>query len=202
MIEAASVLRNLRYWTFHVTLSAAPSFLLARLGKWDSLEAAVAMVAGIVVFIGLFTALYSSEAFRRFAPVDGWRRRALVWGTRVRSSCAALSLLGWVLPRYPVFRVFEYLLMPDLFAGILASSGVEALGKWGPLRAARIALAGPDAAARSHNVFVGDLNSLLPTFAITIVEGLLLTLELIALALICGLILHLVARRRTPSSQP
>lgn len=202
MIEAASLLRNLRYWTFHVTLSAAPSFLLARLGKWDSLEAAIAMVAGIVVFIGLFTALYSSEAFRRFAPVDGWRRRALVWGTRVRSAYAALFLLGWMLPRAVAGRAFGYLLLPDLGAGILAAHGVEAVGRSTLLRSGRIALAGPDTAAPAYDASLGHMNSLLPTFAITIVEGLLLTLELIALALVCGLILHLVAKLRTRSPQP
>lgn len=191
-------LRPFLYWTLHVAISAAPSFLFAITAHWNTFPAIVSMLAGTAAFIMAYTVVWSSDWFRRVAPLGGRVRRALLWGTRLRSAIALLGLGNLVLSMMvavPMKYIAPYLFMPDLYVGLGAVGLIERIGKLAPLRALRVAVAGPDPQVRSHNVWAGDFTSALPTFGTTVTEGALLTLMLLALSLLSALVLRFRDRR-------
>ena len=198
MRERPTVWRNLRHWSLHVALSAAASFVFACRGGWGSPQAVVGMLAGVALFIALYTWLWSTDWFHRQVPPDSAGRRALLYGTRVRSAFGALGFLNVVGGTYPntPLRALDIFFVPDLWAGVYACEFVTAVTQSEPARLFRFYITDAGAPPRAHHVFVGSIDSLLPTFLITVAEGLLLTAVLLAISGFCRVPLSLYARIR------
>ena len=99
-----TVLRRLLLWTAVCVISAAPSFVVAH-QQYDQ----AAMVLGVCLFILVYTALTSTEAFERFHRRRFIRRTLYIgYGMRV-----AISI------------VFPIALFPDVFAGAISVSLVR-----------------------------------------------------------------------------
>ncbi len=191
MNRPAVTWRSFRHWSLHVVLSASASFSLACRTDWHSAEAVTGMLAGMVFFVGLFTWVWDSPWFRRHAPEGGFVYRALLYGTRLRSGVGVLGLvIGSIFRPDPSSLFFS----PDLWAGVFAFNLIRRLGSSAPLRALRVVIGGNDPATRAHSMLVGDTNSLLPTFLITVTDGVLLTLMLLVLAYFCLQVLKAYAR--------
>ncbi len=166
----------LRHWTFHVCVSAAPSFAISvAIGPEPS--RVLGMVLGVLFFIALYT-LAARWTFPNETELPLWRR-AIRLGTWIRTISAILFWgdisLRFLFGRNPL----QFLFMPDLYAGFLAHTAVEKLAEL-----VRGAATGLD--------FFGTV---IFTFLVTIIEGFILSGLIFAIALVCLLNLKLRARR-------
>jgi hypothetical protein len=183
MHSNSSFLSNLRYWSFHVSLNAAPSFIMALDLTHQSRETRITgMVAGVFVFIVGYTTLTSSPWFQRKIR-GGPFEKALKLATRIRAWIAAIGGLGALAVVNGINLSFvSYLWVVDFFAGLLASGIVQAFGKLGTIRALRASLIGDVPELRAKSWWLGDMNSTIPTFLTTVTEGFLLSIFLFVLA--------------------
>ncbi len=193
MSNHAPFFRHLKAWTPYVLLIAAPSFGAAYLVEFNRPQSIVGMVGGIAVFLVLFAAVWSSAWFRRRVPEGCPWDRALTYGARARAGLSVLGLFGVLLSTIhgthsqppPYVIPFLMILMPDLLSGFLSGLFINWAVQSPFVRTVRVMVAGPDAHERSQSLVVGDVNSLVPTFVTTLAQGVLLTLMLLLLALVC-----------------
>ncbi|KAF0181101.1 MAG: hypothetical protein FD161_407 [Limisphaerales bacterium] len=183
----------LRYWTFHVCVSAAPSFLFAY-GLSRKPERLWGMVLGVAFFIALYT-LFSHWTYPSEKSSALWRR-AMRLATWIRTVWAILALPGLMLGN----KALKVMFSVDLIAGMIATSLTYFIGKFPPVGWVRIMIAGPDANQRRHHVLVGDMDSLLPTFLTTVIEGFILSGLLFCIAFVCLWAFAFRARRAAKSS--
>lgn len=187
----------LRHWTFHVCVSAAPSFVFMAQASasWSS-------VLGMLLGIGFFIALYTASARFTFPDAESsnlWRR-AIRLGTRIRTGCALLALPSVVAFSYGGAKWSFFFFIPDYLAGMVAWSVAEHIGRAEPVRWLRILLTGPDASVRRNNFWLGDMTSAIPTFLTTVIEGFILSGLLFLFAVVCLGVLKLATRLKR--SQP
>lgn len=171
--------RQLRYWSLHCLLNAAPSLGIALgwLGLWQHPSAVAAMFSAIATFILLYAFLTSLRG--PFSDPDHLLSRALDLGARIRAWISGASVL--VLPT-GVFMVFT----PDYWCG-MASIGIVN-------GAARLLGA-------SRPVFQADIDgsnsaSFLPVYATTLVEGFILSFLLLMIAFFALILLQMRDRRK------
>ncbi len=188
----------LRHWTFHVSVSAAPSFVFMAQAsaRWPSV---LGMLLGIGFFVVLYTAL-ARFTFPNAEPENLWRR-AIRLGTRIRTGCALLALPSVVVFVHGGAKWPFFFFLPDYLAGMMAWSVTERIGRAEPVRALRILLTGPDANVRRSNVWLGDMGSVIPTFLTTVIEGFFLSGLLFLAAFLCLGVLKLATKRQvTPAT--
>ena len=176
---------NFRYWVFHVTLNAAPSFIIACAITNVSLDARIAgMTAGVVTFIAGYTLVTGSPWFRQNVSGTSFGT-ALKWATRVRSALAAVGLvgsIGW----FQTFKV-PFLMnfsMLEMYAGLVAGSLVETAGKLPQIKSLRVILTCGDASLRAKSWWLGDMSSAIPTYLWTLTEGIILSLLMATIAVL------------------
>ena len=191
-------LAALRHWSFHVTVSAAPSFVFAASVGWRAPESICGMLLGVAFFIALYTAL-ARWTFPREAGGALWRR-ALRLGTWIRTVWAGLVFLSLIAsPRFLASVTggpwLGYLFVPDMFAGVYAHAAVRWFALLPPVRDVRIFLTGPEPAVRNLDPWVGNIGSFWPTFLLTVVEGFILSAALFLIAFACLGVLRLASRR-------
>lgn len=176
---------NLRYWSFHVTLNAAPSFVIACAVTSGPLDSRIAgMIAGVLTFIAGYTLVTGSRWFRRRVGGSSFGT-ALKWATRIRSSLAAVALvgsIGWFKALKADFLTVLSLL--ELYAGIVAGFIVETAGKNPQIRSLRAALTSDDPSLRTQSWWLGDMGSAIPTYLWTLTEGILLSLLMVVIAVL------------------
>ena len=177
----------LRYWSFHVCVSAAPTFAFMVLDGAGATQVA-GMLLGILFFIALYT-LCARWTFPSETSSAPWRR-ALRLGTWIRTLWAALALPCVVLSG----KSMSVLFTPDIFAGVIAYSLTGRIAGLAPVRWLRILIAGDDPSQRRDHFLVGGMDSLLPTFLTTVIEGFILSALLFAMAFVCLVILRLVGK--------
>ena len=200
MHERPTAWRNLRHWTLHVVLSGAASFLFAYRDGWYNLQAVAGMLVGIAFFVALCTWVWNADWFHQLVPPGSAGRRALLYGTRVRSVLGLLGFLSVLLgDRADTFgRKLSIFFVPDLWAGIRACDLVTAVARVQSVRVLRFP---GGAGLHDGNTFLGGIDSLVPTFFITVAEGLLLTVVLLAISGFCRVLIGVFARVR-PTPQP
>ena len=196
MASHAFFLSNLRYWAFHVSLNAAPSFIIACSMTNGSLGPRIAgMVPVVLCFIFGYAVFTSSSWFRRKVG-DGHFAKALRWATRIRSGIAGVGIIGsiaWI-PGVNLPAVGNLALL-ELYAGILATAVVNTFGNINGVRDLRIFFTGDVPEERAQSVWLGDMDSIIPTFLTTVTEGILLSILMFALAGIIFAMLKLKAKR-------
>lgn len=158
----------LRHWTFHVCVSAAPSFAFGY-SIASSPERLWGMSLGVAFFIVLYT-LAARWTFPSEASSVLWRR-AMRLGTWIRTV--------WVLLLIPA----------SLVAGMISHGLVENLSGLKSSVTTRTGIGPPG------DFWLGDMGSLIPTFFTTVISGFLLSGLLFLIAFICLGVLKLVARR-------
>lgn len=156
------------------------------------------MVPGVLCFIFGYAVFTTSSWFRRKVG-DGYFAKALRWATRIRSGFAGVGLIGSIacipgvnLPGIPNLALLE------IFAGLFAGGLVNAFGKLTAVRDLRIQLTGTVPGERAQSLWLGDMDSIIPTFLTTVTEGILLSILMFALAGIIFAILKLKAKRGRP----
>ena len=193
------VSRNLKHWTFHVLANSSVSFAFAYRTDWHTKQAVIGMIAGILGFIALYTALWNSRSFRRRLPATNLFSRAFLYATRLRSAlCLLATPTIFITFNQPASMggfalAFEYLTFPDILSGIWAAGLIAGVGRSAWVRSLRILMGGPDPHQRAQNMLVGDTNSLVPTFLITMAQGVFLSVILLVMSLCVLVILKFVA---------
>ena len=187
----------LRHWSFHVSVSALPSFVFAVSTSWKHPQSICGMLLGVVFFIALYSAL-ARWTFPSEVSYSLWRR-ALRLGTWIRTVWAMVALIG-VAGSAPGGKWFAVLFIPDMWAGILACALTQRIAGLPLVRWLRDVIAGTDATSRATDPFVGSMASLLPTFLITVVEGFILSAAMFVIALVCLGIFRLITRRQPASA--
>lgn len=165
--------RQLRFWTFHCCLNAAPSFVVALffLGLVSNNEAIIAMLCGIGSFILFYATLTSLPG-----PLSDERNilsRSLKAGAKIRSWIAGLSLLSVFTPAITI--------SPDFWCGNFAVKMVESL--IGYFRS------GFSVARMEHAGF-------LEIYLTTIIEGCFLSMLLLMISFFAVMLLQAKERRR------
>ena len=191
-----TVRRHLAHWLVHVTASAAASFLFAYRGGWSRPSAVAGMLAGVGFFVALYTGVWSSRWFHQRVPPTGAGRRALLYGTRVRSVLGLFGLVSVLCgDRTDAFsRALTPFFVPDLWAGMRACEFVTAVTGVQATQLLWFHVGNADASSRAGGVFFGDIDSLVPTFLITVAEGVLLTVLLLAISGVCRVVIGLWVR--------
>ncbi len=170
--------RQLRYWSLHCLLNAAPSLGIALgwLGLWKSPSAVAAMFTAIATFIVLYATLTSLRG--PLTDPDHLLSRALMLGARIRGWISGISLL--VLPT-GIFMMFT----PDYWCGLLSISLLNGAARF--LGASRpFFQPEPDGATASF----------LPVYATTLLEGFILSFLLLMIAFFALVFLQMRDRRR------
>ncbi len=185
MTSSFSHWSNFRYWSFHVLLNAAPSFIISCAITTVSLDARIAgMIAGVATFIAGYTLVTGSPWFRR-RVIGSSFGTALKWATRIRSSLATIGLigsLGWIQSlKLPFLNGLSLL---ELYAGLFAGQVVESVGRSDLIRNLRINLTSNDAGLRAKSWWLGDMNSAIPTYLWTLTEGIVLSLLMATMAVL------------------
>jgi len=109
--------RQLRFWTFHCCLNAAPSFVIALLFLQlsENPAAIFAMLCGVGSFIALYATLTSLPG--PLSDEQNILSRSLRAGAQIRSWIAGLSLLAVFTPALTI--------SPDFWCGNIAVRMVE-----------------------------------------------------------------------------
>lgn len=203
MIDRTVLLLNLRYWALHVVLNAAPSVFIALDMVPDHPWArAGAMGCGIACFILGYTVVSSTKVFQdRIKPSDFGR--AVKWATRIRSGVAVGALVGFGLGAgWPgAGAPFLPFVMVEMYAGFVALGIVESIGRWQWVSQLRVVLTSPVAEERAASLWLGGMNSIVPTFLTTVVEGVILSLLLLLIALVITGMMAVVRRVRNGRRQ-
>ncbi|RYD21654.1 MAG: hypothetical protein EOP88_10640 [Verrucomicrobiaceae bacterium] len=105
--------RQLRYWTFHCTLNALPSFGIALwiLGLRNDPAAIAAMASAVVTFILLYSTITSVRS--PFSQEAHILSRALKLGAKIRAWTSAISI--------PLAFTPVLIFLPDLWCGLFAT---------------------------------------------------------------------------------
>ena len=166
---------KLRYWAFHCTVNAVPSFVIALwvVDLWKYPAAWVAMISAILTFILLYSTLTSL-----FEPLSNERHvlsRALKLGTRIRSVISGLS--------FPLSMTPIFFILPDFWCGLYATGIVNQvsteLGHGYPFQV-------------SEGTYPGAVS----IYSATMVEGFILSGILLFISFIAVMVLQERDRRR------
>lgn len=168
--------RQLRYWSLHCLLNAAPSLGIALgwMGLWQHPPAVAAMFTAIATFIGLYSVLTSLRG--PFTDPLHLLSRALRLGAKIRAWISALSLLA--LPT-GILLVFT----PDYWCGMAAMVAVNGGSRF----------LGDDSPVIGRDEIKPGF---LPVYATTMVEGFLLSFLLLMIAFFALLLLQSRERKK------
>lgn len=172
--------RQLRYWTLHCLLNAAPSLGIALgwLGLWKHPAAVAAMFTAIGTFILLYAFLTSLRG--PFSDPGHILSRALRLGTKIRAWISGLSCLA--LP-----TGVGMLFTPDYWCGLISISLVNGTARF--LGSTRPWFQ-PDTDGRNTTTFS-------PVFATTLLEGFILSFLLLMIAFFALIFLQMRDRKKT-----
>jgi len=180
-MNRAVFFRQLRYWTLHCLINALPSFLIAtfwlKLGKSPS--AMAAMFAAILTFILLYSILTSLRG--PLADENHLLSRSLKLGAKIRLwiSCLSLPLL---LSEQSLFFT------PDFWCGFLSVGLLDGVAKnFDP---------GSRSFALADSVSTNGMDNFAPVYAITMVEGFILSFILLMISFFAVISLQARERRR------
>ena len=192
---------NFRYWSCHVSLNAAPSFIIACAISSPPLDARIAgMTAGVATFIAGYTCMTGSPWFRRKVSGTSFGN-AVRLATRIRTTLALIGLIGSLGYIHSLKAPFlNGLALLEVYAGLFAGQIVESTGKTDFARILRTGMTGTDPIVRAKSWWLGDMHSAIPTFLWTVTEGALLSLLMASIAMLIWLISML--KRRYSRNSP
>lgn len=171
--------RQLRYWSLHCLLNAAPSLGIALgwLGLWRHPSAVAGMFAAIATFIGLYAFLTSLRG--PLTDPTHVLSRALRLGAKFRAWISGLSCIA-------VPTGVGIMFTPDYYCGLLSIALVNGVARF-------LGVSGP--------VFQPDRGDsstahFLPVYATTLVEGFIISFLLLMIAFFALIVLQTRDRRK------
>jgi hypothetical protein len=172
--------RQLGFWTMHGLFNALPSFIIVVfVMKTQRLETAIpAMLLAIGFWILVFSLITSIGG--PLSEREHVLARALRLGTRIRTVIACLSL------PLTAFGLESLFLLPDTWCGWAAVLAFDFLRK----------SAGADCWLDQVNA-----GEFLPIFAITLLEGFIISFLIVMISFFCVIILQSRARHRIESGR-
>lgn len=172
--------RQLRYWTFHCLLNAAPSLGIALgwLGLWKVPAAVAAMFSAIATFILLYAFLTSLRG--PFTDPDHILSRALRLGAKIRAWISGLSCIA-------VPTAVGIMFTPDYYCGVISIALVNAAARF-------LGASGP---VFQPGTGGSSTASFLPVYATTLLEGFILSFLLLMIAFFSLILLQMRDRRKT-----
>lgn len=175
-LDPAVLRRQFRHWSLHCSLNALPSFIIAvgHLKLWQRPTAIVAMLAAIATFIVLYTVLTSLPG--PLSREDHLLARSLKLGTRIRAFLTVVSVPMLLGEAGTVFT-------PDFWCGVAAIFGINTIGQ-----------------LLGHPTDMVDFGpghaGFLPVFAVTLLEGFILSFLLLLISFFALVYLQNRARRQ------
>ncbi|TAE73338.1 MAG: hypothetical protein EAZ65_02040 [Verrucomicrobia bacterium] len=171
-LDHDAVPRQFRHWLLHCGLNALPSFIiaLAWCDLWRYPSAIFAMLSAIACFVILYTVLGSLRG--PLSQPDHILARSLKLGTRIRAVVTLCSLPALATEGTLFFT-------PDLWCGMLATAGVN-----GTMQAL-----GHQGGALSEGSFA-------TVFAITLLEGFILSFLLFMISFFALVFIQIRDRRK------
>ncbi|MES2924599.1 MAG: hypothetical protein V4819_23805 [Verrucomicrobiota bacterium] len=169
--------RQLRFWAFHCTLNALPSFCIALtiLKLWKSPSAVAAMLCATATFIVLYATFTS--LVEPLADENHVLARSLKLGTKIRSWISGLSLLVAFTPAVSI--------TPDFWCGLISVSLTNALFK------------SAGGSADLYNAGAGGANAgFSPVYVTTMLEGFILSFILLMISFFTVMFVQTRDRKR------
>ena len=175
LIDRSQLGPQFRFWLIHVSLTAAPSFFFALMAFGQAMAVA-AMLAGITSFVVGYTLICSSTFYSRMSG-ESSLGRAVKIGARIRViiSLLAMPLMLGVYVEWPLF-----FFTPDYWAGFGAIAVVQSVASF--------------AVGAQVNLMDGSPH-FWPTYAVVVVEGLIISFTLVMLVFFTLLVLNRKAGR-------
>ncbi len=170
--------RQLRYWSLHCLLNAAPSLGIALgwLGLWKSPSAVAAMFTAIATFILLYATLTSLRG--PFTDPTHILARSLRLGAKIRAWISGISIL--ILPT-GIFMAFT----PDYWCGLLSIALLNGAGRF-------LGMTGPFFTPNPDSATA----NFLPVFATTLLEGFILSFLLLMISFFALIFLQMRDRKK------
>ncbi len=167
--------RRLRYWSFHCSLNALPSFAIALfiLQLWKNPAAIAAMLAAIATFILLYATLTSLRG--PLSDDSHVLSRSLRLGAKIRAIISGVSLSMIFVPPLMMFT-------PDFWCGFLSVSALDA--------ASRSFGTGRFSLTPSSSTPAGFIS----VYATTLLEGLILSFILLMISFFAVIFIQTRAR--------
>lgn len=177
-LDPSAFPRQLRHWALHCSLNALPSFIIACLvlHLWEEPKAIAAMVAAVCTFIVLYATLTSFDG--PFSDPEHPLHRAMKTGTRIRAVISLVSV--------PLALLDGVFLLPDFWCGYYAAALVNVAAVF----------AGSPGDVFDMDRSNGDSSGFFATFAVTMVEGLILSFLLMMISFFALLFIHAKDRRK------
>ncbi|BDS07286.1 hypothetical protein NT6N_23260 [Oceaniferula spumae] len=183
VLPTNSFARQLRYWAIHCGLTAIPSFCIA-LTRFNSPGEIAAMICGILTFVFGYAFLTSAGFYTKIH--NGLLGKAVNWGARIRmiiSLCSIPLLFSLIGKSEPTEEV---LFVPDFWFGFIAL-----------LIFSQAAMIFGVQHFRSNT---GEHLNFLEAYAVTVIEGVLISFSLVLIAFISLVFLNYKRnRQRLPS---
>jgi len=170
--------RQLRYWSLHCLLNAAPSLGIALgwMGLWQHPSAVLAMLTAIATFIGLYSVITSLRG--PLTDPNHMLSRALRLGAKLRAWISGLSLL--ILP-----TGFLIMFIPDFWCGMLAVSLLNGASR-------HLGMSGT-----FFRFDRGDATGgFLPVFTTTMLEGFIISFLLLMISFFALIVLQMRDRKK------
>ena len=171
--------RQLRYWTLHCLLNAAPSLGIALgwLGLWHHPAAVAAIFTAIATFVLLYAFLTSLRG--PFSNPTHILSRALWLGAKIRAWISGLSCIA-------VTTGIGIWFTPDYYCGWLSISLVNGAARF----------LGASGAVFQPTADGAGAPDFLPVFATTLLEGFILSFLLLMIAFFSLIVLQMRDRRK------
>jgi hypothetical protein len=179
-LDPAVLRRQFRHWSLHCCLNALPSFIIAvvHLKRGQRPTAIVAMLAAIATFVLLYTVLTAIPG--PLAREDHLLARSLKLGTRIRAFLTVVSVPMLLGEAGTVFT-------PDFWCGVAAIFGINTIGQ-----------------LLGHPTDMVDFGpghaGFLPVFAVTLLEGFILSFLLLMISFFALVFLQVRERRKALSA--
>jgi hypothetical protein len=171
--------RQLRFWTFHCSLNALPSFGIALLflQLWKSPVAVAAMLSAITTFILLYTIVTSLSG-----PLSDEKHllsRSLKLGAKIRGWISGTSVILLVTGKGIFF-------VPDLWCGMLAINVLNRIAS----------LSGASSSSPFRPRPIHDIEGFFRIYAITMTEGFILSFILVMISFFAVMAVQARDRKR------
>lgn len=166
--------QQLKHWTFHCTINALPSFIIA--AAWMKMYRQPACLAAMLLAIACFILIYATLTSLpgSLNEKDSLTSRAIRLGAKIRSWIAGISV--------PLACTPALMFTPDLWVGMFSMQAVTWVAK---------------TLGHSHAVIDMDRTSHpVAVFATTLLEGAILSIILLMIAFFALIILQAKARRK------
>ena len=161
-LHKSTFFSNLRFWSFHSTINAIPSFCIAYIHDWNTIESLIAMTIGIILFAIMWSFLVSLKDIDKFCN-SSFISSSIKAGVYLRLAIIILSapfLIGFIIYLFTEAEAFNNLAkvvgliwVGDFFIGIASHEFYSNFREIIPIR---------------------GVHSFLPTVIITLVQGFLL----------------------------